>query len=173
MRKILYGTLLLTLVFAFVLFLLGYWRWFLNFELAFISSMLILFGTFSGYWSMVQKRLEAGEGEDQSLLDEIEDPYALYEEEEGREELTSAQLLQEEKRRLKQSSQSLKKTLKSGAGIFSPWRILPYIILVMSFIGLNNNHILSIPAFLLGLAGGIVFAVLVSKAWVDQDSTLE
>lgn len=173
MRKLLYGTLLLTLVCAAVLFALGYWHWFLNFELAFVSSMLILFGTFSGYHRMVQKRLEAGEGEDESLLDEIEDPHALYEDEKAKEELTSAQLLLEEKKRLKQSRQTLKKTLKSSSGIFSIWRFVPYVVLVMSFIGLNNNHILNIPVFLLGLAGGIVFAVIVSKAWIEQRSTLE
>ncbi len=172
MRKILYRTLVLTLVFASVLFAFGYGHWFLNFALAFFSSMLILFGTFSGYHRMVQKRLEAGEGEDESLLEEIEDPYALYEDEKATQEPTSAQLLQEEKKRLKESKQTLKKTLKSSSGIFSPWRFLPYIVLVMSFIGLKNNHILDIPAFLLGLAGGIIFAVIVSKAWIEQRSTL-
>lgn len=173
MRSLLYGTLVLTLVCAAVLFALGHWYWFLNFELAFISSMLILLGTFVGYRRMVQKRVEAGEGADESLLDEIEDPYALHDEEETKEELTSAQLLQEEKARLKKSSQPLKNTLKSTSGIFSPWRFLPYILLIMSFVALNNNHILDIPAFLLGLAGGIVFAVLLSKIWVKEKSTPE
>lgn len=175
MRKIIYRLLFIKLLFALALSVLGYWYWLLNFELAFFASMFILFGSFSGYRRMVQKRLEAGEGADEDLLDEIEDPHGLYEDEanEGEKELSLKEIVQEEKKRLKEKRQTLKKTMKSTSGIFSPWRFLPYTLLVISFIGLNNNHILSIPAFLLGLAGGIVSAVLISKAWVEQRSTLE
>jgi pilus assembly protein TadC len=168
MRKLIYRLLLVKLIFALVLFVQGYWYWLLNFELAFFASMFIIFGSFSGYKRMVQRRLDAGEGLDDVLLEKIEDPYALYEDEASvnDEEADLKEVIKEEKKRLKQNKETFKKTVKSTTGILSPWRFLPYIFLVLSFIALNNNHILDIFAFLLGLGLGILSAVIIGKSWI-------
>ena len=121
---------------------------------------------------MIERRIEAGEGEDDAYLDSIEDPYELYDDTEatGAKDVVLSEVVKEEKKRLKENREGLKKTLKSTSGIFSPWRFLPYIVLVLSFIGLNNNHILDIPAFLIGLAAGIVSAVYIGKYWLGSPS---
>ncbi len=123
---------------------------------------------------MVQNRLHSGEGMNDEMLAKIEDPYELYDEEslekteEVEEDLST--VIKEEKKRLKENRQTLKKTVKSTPGIFSPWRFLPYIVLVLSFIALNNNHILDIPAFLIGLGAGIISAVFIGKKWISSSS---
>ncbi len=162
MRKYIYRLLLVKLVFALFLFVQGYWYWLLNFELAFMSSMLIVFGSFHGYKNLVQRRIDVGEGSDDSLLEKIEDPYELYEEEVTQEEnLDLAEVVKEEKARLKANKETFKKTIKSSAGLFSPWRFVPYGVLILSFIGLNNNKILDITVFLIGLGLGIVSAIFI------------
>ncbi len=164
MRKFILRLLLVKLVFALVLFVQGYWYWLLNFELAFFSSMAIVFGSFYGYRKLILKRLESGEGSDDDLLEKIEDPHALYEEEliQDEDEPTDlAQVVKDEKARLKQNKETLKKTIKSTPGLFSAWRFIPYIALILSFIGLNNNNVLDIPAFLIGLGLGVVSAVFI------------
>lgn len=174
MTKLIIRLLLAQLLFSIVLLVQGYWYWLLNFELAFVSSLFIILGSFSGYKRMVQNRLHSGEGMNDEMLAKIEDPYELYDEEslekteEVEEDLST--VIKEEKKRLKENRQTLKKTVKSTPGIFSPWRFLPYIVLVLSFIALNNNHILDIPAFLIGLGAGIISAVFIGKKWISSSS---
>ena len=171
MRKLLLRLLLVKLVFALVLFVQGYWYWLLNFELAFFSSMAIVFGSFYGYRKLILKRLESGEGSDDALLEKIEDPHALYDEEQVPDESETvdlAQVVKDEKARLKQNKETLKKTIKSTPGLFSAWRFIPYIVLVLSFIGLNNNHILDIPAFLIGLGLGVVSALFIGLKTLNR-----
>jgi len=171
MIKLILRLLLVNLIFALFVFSMGYWYWLLNFELAFFASLSIIMGSFSGYRRMVQRRLDTGEGEESVFLDKIEDPYELYDENEKEEipveEMDLRAVVKEEKARLKSNRQTFKKTIKSTPGIFSPWRFLPYIFLVLSFIALNNNHILDISGFLIGLAIGIVGAVILGKKWIQ------
>jgi len=171
MRRLIYRLLLVKLLFALTMFLQGFWYWLLNFELAFFTSMAIVFGSFHGYKHLVLKRLEQGEGSDESLLEKIEDPYELYDEEQAVNEDESvdlAQVVKDEKARLKQNKETLKKTVKSSPGLFSVWRFVPYIVLVLSFIGLNNNNILDIPAFLIGLGLGILSAIFIGLKSFNQ-----
>ncbi len=133
--------------------------------------MLIVFGSFHGYKALVQKRLDLGEGSDDTLFDKIEDPYELYEEETSIIEDDTqdlAQVVKEERARLKENKETLKKTIKSTPGLFSIWRFFPYLILVLSFIGLNNNHVLDIPAFLIGLGLGICCAIFIGIKSFNQ-----
>lgn len=169
MRKYIYRLLIVKLIFALFLFVQGYWYWLLNFELAFVSSMLIVFGSFHGYKNLIQRRMDAGEGSDDSLLEKIEDPYELYEEEVVlEEELDLAEVVKEEKARLKENKETLKKTIKSSAGLFSPWRFLPYGLLVLSFIALNNNKILDVTAFLIGIGLGVLSAIFIGIKFINR-----
>lgn len=174
MIKLISRVLLLNLILTIFIFIQGYWYWLINFELAFFSALFIILGSFHGYKSLVTKRLETGEGMNDVMLEKIEDPYELYDEETEEkidEEKSLLQLVKEEKQRLKKNKQTFKKTIKSTPGIFSPWRFLPYTMLVLSFIGLNNNHILDITGFLTGLSFGIVAAIFVGKSWIKASAS--
>lgn len=173
MTNILLRLALINSIFAGVLFIQGYWYWLLNFELAFISSVLIILGSFHGYKKMITKRIEVGEGMNDELMHKLEDPYDLYDDEksenldiEENPDKDLATVVKEEKKRLKQDKQTIKKTIKSTPGILSPLRFIPYAILVLSFIGLNNNHVLDVVAFLVGLAVGITMAIFLGKKWI-------
>jgi len=178
MINILLRIALINLLFAGVLFIQGYWYWLINFELAFVSSVLIILGSFHGYKKMITRRLDTGEGMNEALLDKLEDPYNLYDDEEKSEnfdiedkaELDLASVVKEEKKRLKQDKQTIKKTIKSAPGVFSPLRFIPYALLILSFIGLNNNHILDVVAFLVGLGVGIAIAIFLGKKWIALNS---
>jgi len=180
MTKLLLRIALIQLLFAGVLFTQGYWYWLLNFELAFFASMFIIIGSFQGYQRMINRRLEVGEGMNDELMQKIEDPHELYEDEsetssalnqEEQPEQKLSEVVKEEKKRLKQNKQTLKKTIKSTPGIFSPLRFVPYVVLVLSFISLNNNQILDITAFLIGLAAGIISAIIVGKRWIESTNS--
>lgn len=169
---------LINLIFAGILYIQGYWYWLLNFELAFISSVFIILGSFHGYKSMINKRLDVGEGMNDEMMDKLEDPYDLYDEDKSKsletdqvnqEDLSA--VVKEEKKRLKQDKKTLKKTLKSSPGIFSPLRVIPYAVLIMSFIGLNNNHVLDVVAFLVGLGVGIAMAIFLGKKWISSTNS--
>lgn len=172
MIKLVSRLILVQLLFSVILLVQGYWYWLLNFELAFVSSVFVILGSFSGYKRMIQNRIESGEGMNDEMLEKLEDPYELYDE--GISDATDSEdlatVVKEERKRLKDNKQTFKKTVKSTPGIFSVWRFFPYIVLVLSFIGLNNNHILDIPAFLIGLGAGIVSAVLIGKKWIASIS---
>ena len=161
------------IIFALIVFGTGYWYWLFNFELAFASSFMIILGSLYAYRSMIIRRIQTHEpSSDDEMLEKIEDPYALYDDETNNveEDKALSQIIKEEKLRLKQNKQSFKKTMKSSRGMFSPWRLIPYVFLVLSFIGLRNNHILDIPAFLIGLAVGIVASVYVGRGWLSKGS---
>ena len=169
MIKLISRLILVQLLFSVILLVQGYWYWLLNFQLAFISSVFVILGSFSGYKRMIQNRIESGEGMNDAMLEKLEDPYELYDEDVS-EATDLAAVVKEERKRLKDNRQTFKKTVKSTPGIFSVWRFLPYLLLVLSFIGLNNNHILDIPAFLVGLGAGIVSAVIIGKKWIASIS---
>jgi len=175
MIRLLLRFLLANFIFAAVLFTQGYWYWLLNFELALLSSVFIILGSFHGYKRMINRRLDVGEGMNDELMQKLEDPYDLYEDEDqasknramsSEPEENLVQVVKEEKKRLKQDKQTLKKTIKSTPGIFSPLRFVPYAMLILSFISLNNNQILDVTAFLVGLGVGVVVAIIIGKGWI-------
>ncbi|MFT7859642.1 MAG: hypothetical protein ABXS93_01770 [Sulfurimonas sp.] len=139
---------------------------FINVEVAFFSSFLIILGSSLAYRNMVKKDLESGKYEEKrDLLDEIDDKYELYDDEEinetPAEELDLKTIVKEEKKKIKTFSLS---SIKHGAkGGFSLLRLVPYIFLVFGFIALKNNEILDLAFYLPALAFGIVIASLISK----------
>lgn len=139
---------------------------FLNVEVAFFSSFLIILGSSLAYKNMVNKDLESGTYEEKrDLLDEIDDKYELYDDEPINEapveELDLKEIVKEEKAKIKTFSlNSMKYGTKGG---FSLLRLVPYIFLILGFIALKNNEILNLAYYLPALAFGIVIASLISK----------
>jgi hypothetical protein len=139
---------------------------FINIEVAFFSSFFIIIGSSLAYKNMIKKDIESGKYEEKrDLLDEIDDKYELYDDEEineaPAEELDLKAIVKEEKSKIKTFSLS---SMKYGTkGGFSLFRLVPYIFLILGFIALKNNEILNLAFYLPALAFGIVIASLVSK----------
>ncbi|MGB5964923.1 MAG: hypothetical protein WBF77_02690 [Sulfurimonadaceae bacterium] len=151
----------------FALWLHSY-AFFINFQIAFLSSVLILLGSTYSYKRLVDRRVASEDRpDDTDLIDKIDDPFDLYSEEIKSEvvadnELDLKAIVKEEKKRLK--PQNIKNTAKSAPALVSIFRVLPYIFLVLGFIGLKNNDLLSLVPFLIGLGVGIVVGLFMGRA---------
>lgn len=141
-------------------------EFFINLQIAFLSSFFIILGSMYTYRKMINTKLESNEFEDKrDLLDTIEDPYELYDDtplnETPVEELDLKAIVKEEKKKIKTLSI---KNMKYGAkGSFSLFRLLPYLFLVLGFIALNNNDLLNIAIYLPSLLVGIVVGSISGK----------
>ena len=136
----------------------------LNTQLAFISSLLIVMGSFYGYKKVVQKR-SATPGPD--TIDQIEDRFGLYEEESPQE---AKELFEREKERVKKGG-ALKHFFSTSSAFFSPYRLIGYGVLALMVLWLIGRGIFEPLSFLLGLAivpvGTMLYALFVAK---DQSS---
>ncbi len=138
---------------------------FIAFEVAWLSSLLVVLGSMYSYKKLVSKRLEHYEGDlEADLIEKIDDPYDLYSEEvvtQGDDARDIKAVIQEEKARLKANKTN---GIKAGGGAaVSLYRIVPYLFLVMGFMALHNNGYLELIPYLMGLGVGIVSAMLLSK----------
>jgi len=146
---------------------------FANLQVAFLSSFFVIMGTSYAYRKMVISKVSSDIYEDKrDLLDEVEDPHGLYDDFEindaPAEELNLKEIVKEEKSKIKVLSI---KNLKHGvSGSISLFRIVPYIFLVLGFIGLKNNDLLSLKYYLPSLFIGIIVGSLVSKEFATQVS---
>jgi len=151
----------------FALWLYSY-TFFINFQVAFLASTLILLGSTYSYKRLVERRVASEERpDDTDLVEKIDDPFDLYSEEiraeaVADEDLDLKAIVKEEKKRLK--PQNIKNTAKSAPALVSIFRVLPYLFLVLGFIGLKNNGLLSLVPFLVGLAAGIVTGLYMGRA---------
>lgn len=152
--KIISITELLILASFFVSF-----SFYINLQIAFLSSFFIILGSMYAYMKMVDKQVQTQEYEEQrDLLDSIEDPHELYDDEPinnaPAEELDLKAIVKEEKRKIKiVNFKDMKKGSKAG---FSLFRLIPYLFLVLGFIALKNNNLLEIAVYLPSLLVGIV-----------------
>ena len=139
---------------------------YINAQVAFLSSLFVIIGSSFAYRKMVNNKVESDSFEDKrDLLDEIEDPHELYDDEPINdapvEELDLKEIVKEEKAKIKTFSLN---SMKHGAkGSMSLFRLSGYIFLVLGFIALNNNHLLDIAVYLPSLLVGIVVGSVSSK----------
>lgn len=125
----------------------------LNFEIAFFVAILIIYASFQGYKKMVQSSVENNmQLEVKDPLEQIEDPYDLYDDEDSDTELDKAEL----KKRMKKDG--FKKMIKTSAGHVSWKRLASYALLVITFIALKSNEALSVSGYLTGLTVGMIVA---------------
>lgn len=132
---------------------------FINAQVAFVCAFLILMGSMYSYRRLIRKNIENETSialED--VVEKIDDPYDLYGEDapEADEDRPLKEVIKEEKARLKASRHTAKNLAKSAPALFSAVRLVPYLFLVLGFIGLKNNGLLELWYFLPGLAVGIV-----------------
>ena len=139
---------------------------FINLQIAFLSSYFVILGSSIAYKKMVENQILSNMIEEQrDLLDEIEDPHGLYDNEVINEtpveELDLKAIVKEEKSKIKTFSvDSMKHGVRGSA---SAYRLIPYAFLVLGFIALKNNEILDIAIYLPSLLVGIVAGSLSSK----------
>jgi hypothetical protein len=133
-----------------------------SFIVATLSSMLIVIGSLYAYRNMIQSRVENSEIDDfKDAIDEMDDPYDLYEEEREEEITDIKQMIKEEKAR--QKGNVLKNTTQNASAMVSIYRLLPYAFLILGFIGLKNSNTLSILPYLVGLAAGMPLGYWIAK----------
>ncbi|RXI39059.1 hypothetical protein [Arcobacter cloacae] len=145
--------------------------WLLNTQVAFVSSLLVVTGSFLSYKKNIENRLsnidstKTKEGVDRDKIDEIDDPFDLYSDYEAvkEEDLTPEkikEIINDEKSKLKKNS--VKNAIFSASGFLSLYRIVGYAILVFVFFALNNNGVFMPISFIIGLSV-VPFGVLISK----------
>ena len=151
------------------LFIAALWlvsfEFFINFEIAFLSSYLIMLGSMYSYSRLVQHRVAGYEAMDEvDLIEKIDDPYDLYDDtpaSEADEEADLKTVVKEEKKRLK--GRGAKNLQKSAPAVVSVYRMIPYALLVLGFVGLQNNQVLSLFPYLVGLGIGIAVSYFSAK----------
>lgn len=132
--------------------------WLINTQVAFISSMLVVFASFFSYKGMIEKRLEEGDiPKERELLDKIDDKFELFEDEEQikADELSQEEfvkLYKEERKKRGGFKMTLSNLFKSGRGIFNPIRLLAYAFLVISMLVLIRQELFEAIPFLVGIS---------------------
>ncbi len=139
---------------------------FINIQIAALSSFLVIAGSSYAYKKMIKAQIELENiDEKRDFLDEVEDPYELYDEtpinEAPAEELDLKAIVQEEKKRIKiLNLKDIKKGSRASVSIF---RLAPYLFLILGFIALKNNELLDIKIYLPALFIGIMAGYFISR----------
>lgn len=139
---------------------------FINMQIAALSSFLIIVGSSYAYKKMINMQVQLENiDEKKDFLDEVEDPYELYDEtpinDAPAEELDLKAIVKEEKKRIKiLNINDIKKGSKASVSLF---RLVPYLFLILGFIALKNNELLDIKIYLSSLFIGIVAGYFISR----------
>ena len=139
---------------------------YINLQIAFLSSLFVILGSSMAYRKMVNNQIDTKMIEEKrDLLDEIEDPHGLYDDEAinnaPAQELDLKAIVKEERSKIKTLSVD---SMKHGVrGSVSAFRIIPYIFLILGFIALKNNELLDIVIYLPSLLAGIIVGSISSK----------
>lgn len=142
------------------------YSFFINFQIAYLSSFFIILGSAYAYKNMVKTQSEIENiGEKREFLDEIEDPYELYDETPinnmSADELDLKAIVKEEKKKIKiLNIKDIKKGSRAGLSLY---RLVPYLFLILGFIALKNNEVLDISVYLPSLLVGIIIGYISSK----------
>ena len=123
------------------------YNWFINSQIGFISSSLVIFASMFSYKKMINSRLDSEivvPEDNRDTIDKIEDPYNLYVEDKD--------IIKEEKKRLKDSRRSILEVLRDSKSALSIYRLGAYFVLILGFFYLNSSNILDIVSYLFSLA---------------------
>ena len=139
---------------------------YINLQVAFLSSLFVILGSSYAYRKMVKNQVNTKSYEDKrDFLDAVEDPHGLYDDEPINEtpveELDLKQIVKEEKAKIKtMSTTSMKHGIRGASSLL---RLVPYLFLVLGFIALENNGLLNIAIYLPSLLVGIVVGSVTAK----------
>ena len=135
------------------------------FEVAFISSSLVIFSSLKSYRNMVEARVEHGVitlDDSKDVIDKLEDPYDLYSEDVMEEDVV--EVVKQERKKSK-DNRSLFQILKDTKAALSFYRLGAYLVLILGFLYLNRHGLLHIPSYIiaLGLPPFLIVTVLLSE----------
>jgi hypothetical protein len=113
---------------------------------------------------MVEKKIEIGDipKEARDDIEKLEDEHDLYANEKDLKEV-----IKEERAKITNLKSTAVNLGKSVTGVSSVFRLVSYGVLFLSFLYLNNNELLNIGAYLIGLAIvplGVLLSVFASPA---------
>jgi hypothetical protein len=135
-----------------------------SFTVSVLSGALVAMGSLYAYSTMIRQRACEVEFDDsKDVIDTLEDPYDLYEDEKENEIADIKAMIKEEKAR--QKNEIVKTTIKNGSAWVSLYRLLPYAFLILGFLGLQNNHSLVLLPYLVGLGFGIIGGYFLAREW--------
>lgn len=146
-------------------------EFYINVQLAYLSSFFIILGSTYAYRKMIVTQVEADiVNEERDLLDSIEDPYELYDDtvinDAPADELDLKEIVKQEKKKIK--ILNLKDIKKGSRAGFSLFRLIPYAFLILSFIALKNNDLLNIQIYLPSLLIGIISGYSATKNIINN-----
>ena len=139
----------------------------LNTQIGFISSTLVMIASMLSYRRMVNARVEHNVitmDDSKDVIDKLEDPYDLYSEEVKEEESDDrkfAEVVKEEKKKLKENKRTLFQVLKDTKAAFSLYRLGAYAVLILGFLYLNRHALLYIPSYIVALSIPPVIIVII------------
>ncbi len=137
---------------------------FASFEIAMLSSAMITMGSLYAYRNMIRSKVGEVDIEDhKDSIDMMDDPYDLYEDEREVEIADVKEMIKAEKKLQKQAT--MENTVKNISAMVSVYRLAPYAFFALGFIVLQNNHMMQLLAYLIGLAYGIIIGYLVAREW--------
>ena len=148
----------------------------LNTQIAYISSLLIMWASLSSYKKMVKLGVDSGAilaHSDRDTLDKLDDPYDLYDQDDDATDDTEKEKDSLDTEVTKKRGRSFSDTIKDSKPSFSFYRIGSYLFLVLGFLYLNRQNLLHIPSYLLSLAVPILIIVfiLVDAGKIDKSHT--
>lgn len=142
---------------------------FASFEIAMLSGAMITMGSLYAYRNMIHAKVgEVEVGDHKDSIDVMDDPYDLYDDERDVEIADVKAVIKTQKELQKKAI--LENTVKNGSALISIYRVVPYVFFALGFIALQNNHMLHLLAYLIGLGYGIVIGYLVAKEWFIHHS---
>jgi len=123
-------------------------NWLISSQSAFFASLLVTISSFFGYKKMVEKKIASGDipKEDRDDFEIINDKHDLYANEDLKE------VIKEERAKIANFKTTALNLGKSVGGALSIFRVLAYGVLFLSFLYLNQQELLNITAYLVGLA---------------------
>ena len=157
-RKLLYLWLALLLCVTLLAYLISDYGAALNLLVAYLSSSAVLGASLYAYGAHIKRRL-AQEGEvaldlERDLIDKIEDPHGLYEEQEH----TSLKAL---KKAYKAQRRSTREALKESRATLSLLRLGAYLLTALGFFYLLKHHLLDLKVYLPALGLPIILLLVV------------
>lgn len=137
-------------------YLAGQRDWFLNSQIAYLSSIIIVLASMYSYAKMVKIGVEneVVTTSNDDLLEKLEDPHGLYDDshiEQGLESKNDETMKQAERDNEKEEKISTMEAMKKNKAYISFHRIGAYAILVLGFLYLQNIKIFHMPSYMFGL----------------------
>lgn len=152
MKKFFIILIFLDLILILYLFLNREYLKLLNTQIALIASIFVTGGSFLGYRKLILKRAKNYENiDDRDLLEKIEDPYGLYEEN-SNQNLSAKELFQEEKQKIKGFKKGVFNFISTSSAFLSIYRVFGYLFLIISVLFLIDKKIFYPIHYFLGLS---------------------